>query len=50
MPQHPKQNGQQHRNEIILYALRRLYHRMPQRIRLLCPMCGYPTKYYALIS
>ena len=40
-----KQHAQQHWNEITPYTVRRLYHQMPQRIRLLGRMYGYPTKY-----
>ena len=45
IPQQPKQHAKQHWNEITLYTLRSLYHRMPKRIRLLRPLCGHPTKY-----
>ena len=34
VPQQPKQHAQHHLNDITPYTLRRLYHRMPQRIRL----------------
>ena len=40
-----KQRAQQHWNEITPYNVRRLYHQMPQHIRLLGRMCDYRTKY-----
>ena len=45
-----KQRVQQLWDEITPHNLRRLYHQIPQLIRLLCRMPDYPTKYQSLIS
>ena len=40
-----KQHVDQHCYKSAPRAMRRLYQEMPQDIRRLCPMRGYPTKY-----